>query len=162
MNLDLNVNFENKQIEGKASLKIENKTQTDSIILDTYELAIEKVTLGSDEKDTEYYLGKKDSVLGKPLIIKIHPETKIVNVYYSTSDNATALQWLKPEQTADGNHPFLFTQSQAVHARSWIPCQDSPGVRFTYDAKVTVPKDLLALMSAKNPKRKNDSGVYEF
>lgn len=162
MNLDLNVNFDQKLIQGKASLVIENKTQTDSLILDTYELNIEKVTLGEVENETEYYLGKKDSVLGSPLIIKIHPETKIINVYYSTSDNATALQWLKPEQTADGNHPFLFTQSQAVHARSWIPCQDSPGVRFTYDAKVTVPKDLLALMSAKNPKRKNDSGVYNF
>lgn len=162
MDLDLNVNFDKKQIEGKASLTIENETETDSIVLDSYELEIERVTLGENEIDAEYHLGKKDPVFGIPLVVKIEPSTKLVHIYYKTSDGATALQWLSPEQTKEGNHPFLFTQSQAINARSWIPCQDSPGVRFTYNAEVKVPKDLLALMSAKNPMSKNETGVYNF
>src|SRR5690606_34951935 len=83
-------------------------------------------------------------------------------IHYQTSPQAEALQWLTPEQTASKKFPFMFTQSQAILARSWVPCQDSPGVRFTYEAKVTVPKDLTALMSASNPQEKNESGVYSF
>ena len=100
--------------------------------------------------------------MGKPLVVDITPETKKVNVYYQTSPKAEALQWLNPQQTAGKKQPFLFTQSQAILARSWVPCQDSPGIRFTYSAKVTVPKDLMAVMSAENPVQKNDEGVYNF
>ncbi len=160
--LNLNVNFDAKQIQGKTSLTIDNKTHTDSIVLDTYELKIDQVTLGENETEADFYVGEKDSTLGSPLIVRIKPSTKLIHVYYKTSGGTTALQWLSPEQTKEGNHPFLFTQSQAINARSWLPCQDSPGIRFTYDAEVTVPKELLALMSAKNPMSKNETGVYNF
>ena len=72
------------------------------------------------------------------------------------------MQWLTPQQTAGKAQPFLFTQGQAILSRTWFPCQDSPGIRFTYNAKVTVPKNLLAVMSAENPVAKNDSGLYSF
>jgi aminopeptidase N len=72
------------------------------------------------------------------------------------------LQWLEPSQTGDKTLPFLFTQSQAILARTWLPCQDSPGVRFTYAARVKVPPGMMALMSAQNPRERNDSSVYEF
>src|SRR3546814_7861746 len=78
------------------------------------------------------------------------------------SPEAAALQWLDPMQTAGKEYPYLFTQSQAILARSWIPCQDSPGIRFSYSAKVQVPKDLIALMSAGNPTEKSDDGLYNF
>jgi aminopeptidase N len=103
-----------------------------------------------------------DSLLGQALAITITPATKNVAITYTTSPDAEALQWLTPSQTAGKKDPFLFTQSQAILARSWIPCQDSPAVRFTYDADVTVPPKLLALMSASNPQEKNDAGTYHF
>src|SRR5690554_1531406 len=72
------------------------------------------------------------------------------------------MQWLDPVQTAGKEKPFLFTQSQAILARTWIPCQDGPGVRFTYEATVTVLPGLLALMSASNPVEIKDNGSYKF
>ena len=81
---------------------------------------------------------------------------------YETGANARALQWLSPEQTADKSKPFLFTQGQAILTRTWIPVQDSPGIRFTYDAKVTVPTDLMAVMSAENAQQRSADGVYTF
>jgi aminopeptidase N len=81
---------------------------------------------------------------------------------YKTSPEAEALQWYPAELTQGKRQPFLFTQSQAILARTWVPCQDRPGVRFTYEATVKVPKEVLALMSASNPTQKNDEGIYEF
>jgi aminopeptidase N len=96
------------------------------------------------------------------LLIDIEPATASLTIYYSTSPDAAAVQWLEPGQTAGKKYPFLFTQSQAILARTWVPCQDSPGIRFTYDATVKVPHDLVALMSAENPQKKNAEGVYHF
>ena len=102
-------------------------------------------------------------VYGKGLEVTIAAETKTIHIQYITSPAAGALLWLAPEQTASKQQPFLFTQSEAPLARSWFPCQDSPGIRFTYDATVKVPSNLLAVMSAgNNPIAKNDSGIYHF
>ena len=83
-------------------------------------------------------------------------------VEYKTTQGAEALQWLEIQQTADKTHPFLFTQSQAILARTWIPIQDGPGMRFTYSAQVTVPQGMMALMSAENPTELAEDGVYRF
>lgn len=162
LDLDIKVDFETQTISGKASWTIDNISKGNEIIFDENTLNITKVTLGDDEKETKFELGKDVEFHGKPLHITIEPNTTKVNIYYSTTKDAVALQWLKPEQTADKKKPFLFSQGESVWSRTWIPCQDSPGIRFTYNAKVTVPKDLLAVMSAVNPQKKNDSGVYTF
>lgn len=161
LDLDIKVDFDKKVISGKASIGIDNKTGADSIHLDTQDLTIEKVTL-DNEQATQFTLGKKVKHLGSDLAIAIKPETKTVTIHYQSSPQAEALQWLNPQQTAGKKYPFLFTQSQAILARSWVPCQDSPGIRFTYTATVQVPKDLLALMSASNPTEKNATGSYQF
>ncbi len=160
LNWNANVDFENQKISAVAEWQIETSDNADEIIFDVYELEIKEVT--ADGQPAEYDLGDFEEHLGKPLSIKISPETKKVSITYETGEDARALQFLDPEQTAGKKQPFLFTQSQAILARTWIPTQDSPGIRFTYDAKVKVPSDLLALMSAENPKEKNESGEYSF
>ncbi|MBW1654425.1 hydrolase/aminopeptidase [Flavobacterium quisquiliarum] len=162
LDLDIKVDFDTQTISGKASWTIDNISKGNEIIFDENTLNITKVTLGDEEKETKFELGKDTEFHGKPLHIAIEPNTTKVNIYYNTTKDAVALQWLKPEQTADKKKPFLFSQGESVWSRTWIPCQDSPGVRFTYNAKVTVPKDLLAVMSAVNPQKKNDTGVYTF
>ncbi|WJS96253.1 M1 family aminopeptidase/hydrolase [Flavobacterium johnsoniae] len=162
LDLDIKVDFDTQTISGKASWTIDNISKGNEIIFDENTLNITKVTLGDEEKETKFELGKDVEFHGKPLHITIEPNTTKVNIYYSTTKDAIALQWLKPEQTADKKKPFLFSQGESVWSRTWIPCQDSPGIRFTYNAKVKAPKDLLAVMSAVNPQKKNDTGIYTF
>ena len=163
LSLDLGVDFDRKVLDGRASMRINNRTGASELVLDTRDLEIRSVTLGADNRPTRFALG--DEVppnYGRPLTIQITPDTELVNIEYSTSPGAAAIQWLDAEQTADGRHPFLLTQSQAILARTWIPLQDTPTVRFTYDATVKVPPGLMAVMSAENPTEKNASGVYRF
>ena len=162
LDLDIAVDFDAKKISGRASYDIENIEGVETIFMDSRNLNINKVTLGDNEESTEFALGEEKKHLGQPLSIKIKPETKKINIYYSTNPDAAALQWLSPQQTAGKKHPYLFTQSQAILARTWIPSQDGPGIRFTYNARVRVPSQLMALMSAENPQAKNDSGIYHF
>jgi leukotriene A-4 hydrolase/aminopeptidase len=160
--LDLNVDFSQKKLAGTAALTIENKTRATELHLDTRDLDVTKVTLGPGNSTTKFRLGDTVEFLGRELIIEIGPETRLVTVHYSTRPSAAALQWLEPAQTAGRKHPFLFTQSQAILARTWAPVQDTPSVRFTYDATVRVPRELLAVMSADNPTTKNADGIYRF
>ncbi|MCH8903135.1 MAG: M1 family metallopeptidase [Bacteroidetes bacterium] len=164
LDLDIEVDFENKMITGKASYQIDNKSGSIEMYLDIRQMEIEKVTLGEDETETAFAVGPEpdSEYLGRPLKIAIDADTKQVNIYYSTKPEAAALQWLAPEQTEGKVHPFLFTQSQAILARTWVPCQDAPGIRYTYNATVKVPKELMAVMSAGNPTEKNAEGIYKF
>jgi leukotriene-A4 hydrolase len=159
--LDIIVDFEQKRISGTATYAIDNKTGSNVIIFDTKGLDILNVS-SPEDSSIGYNIGEKDPILGRPLEIELKPGTKTVSIQYATSNKAAALQWLSPQQTAGKAHPFLFTQSQAILARTWIPCQDGPGIRFTYDATVKVPSDLMAVMSATNPIEKNAEGIYHF
>lgn len=159
LDLDINVDFEKEIIHGQASYLIENNGAS-KIILDSKFLTIEKVQ--ADGKDTSFTLGDFNEQLGNSLNIEISKNTKRITVFYKTTHKTEALQWLKPQQTADKNHPFLFTQGQAILTRTWIPIQDSPQIRITYNAKVQVPSQLMAVMSAENPKIKTEDGLYTF
>jgi len=163
LHLDLTVNFDSKILSGKATLDLANKTKTKKLVLDTRDLTIEKVTLDEKETPTQFSIGEEVKFLGKPLTITITPKTKKVHIYYSTSPSAGALQWLEPSQTAGKQKPFLFTQSQAILARTWVPCMDGPGVRFTYSATIRTRPDLVAVMSAAgNSAKRSADGVYNF
>jgi aminopeptidase N len=159
--LDLDVDFERQQLRGSATLTVEPKHGGRELVLDTNGLEIARVTL-DDGTEAMFALGDPQPYLGQMLTIAIKPDTRSVKIEYATSPEAAALQWLAPEQTAGGTQPFLFTQSQAILARTWVPCQDSPGVRYTYEATVRVPKGLMAVMSAENASVVSADGVYHF
>ncbi|KAK3753525.1 hypothetical protein QZH41_018018, partial [Actinostola sp. cb2023] len=121
--------------------------------LDTSGLNITSVHIKENKEKLSFKLGDKHKAFGTPLYIDLPEGFKRGSIFtlsigYKTSANASAIQWLKPEQTSGKKHPYLFTQCQAIHARSIIPCQDSPGVKAAYEAEVSVPKGLVALMSA--------------
>ncbi len=162
LDLDVTVDFGSKTLFGKATYKIENRKSVQQIILDTRDLKIERITMNRDESPVSFSLGKPVKHLGSALVVSITPQTEFITIHYATSPDAGALQWLGKEQTAGKKAPFFFTQSQAILARTWVPCQDGPGMRFSYSATVHVPKGLMAVMSAENPVSLSSDGVYHF
>jgi leukotriene A-4 hydrolase/aminopeptidase len=166
IDLDWDVLFDRKILRGAATLTIERiDPQARTLTLDTRKLKITKVEMSSDGKifsETTFRLGDADAILGSPLTIDIGERSARVRIEYETSPDASGLQWLDPAQTAGKKHPFVFTQSQAIHARSWIPLQDSPSARITYTARVRTPRNLLAVMSAENDPRVQRNGNYFF
>jgi aminopeptidase N len=148
LELDLDVRFDAKILEGSVTLHFD-RTVSDELILDTRDLAIHSV----DNADG-FELGAAGPVLGAPLRIRLarpagDSARDWVRVHYATAPGASGLQWLDPPQTAGKQHPFLYTQSQAIHARSWIPLQDTPAVRVTYTARIRTPAGLRAVMGAE-------------
>lgn len=161
LNWTLNVDFNAKVLSGVASWKITNLDSAEKVIFDTKHLTIEKIWLDENE-ETTFDFGEEHPDFGQALTVAITPTTQVVNIQYETAPDAEALMWLDPEQTQGKQHPFLFTQSQAILARTWIPCQDGPGVRYTYEATVTTPDGLMAAMSASNPTEKSPDNTYHF
>ncbi|HXH00181.1 MAG TPA: M1 family metallopeptidase [Sphingomicrobium sp.] len=144
--LDLAVDFAAKRLAGTATLDLQARPGATEIILDDKGLEITSIT-STDDKPLAYKVGASDAILGAPLTIQIGAARKILIRYKSAPDSG-ALQWLTPDQTAGKKHPYLLSQGQAIENRSWIPTQDSPGVRQTWEAKITVPQPLTAVMSA--------------
>lgn len=167
LDLDWDVLFDEKILRGSVVLTLERKPTdgTAPLVLDTRGLKIEKAETSADGgafSPARFELGAPDKILGSALTIALAPGATRARVTYSTSPDATALQWLSPSQTAGKKHPFLFTQSQAIHARSWIPLQDTPAVRVTYTARVRTPKNLFAVMSAENDPKAARDGEFAF
>lgn len=165
LELALDVLFEEKILRGTATLSFDRYDISQSLILDTMDLRIISVETSADGLNflpTAFSLGQSNPILGTPLTIQLPEEADRVRVEYSTSPGATGLQWLAPVQTAGKKSPFMFTQSQTIYARSWIPLQDSPQVRMTYHAQVRTPSSLLAVMGAANNPNVLSDGEYEF
>jgi leukotriene A-4 hydrolase/aminopeptidase len=161
LKLDLSVDFSRKILTGRASLRLHHNTNADRLVLDTRDLDVQRVFLDGTTP-AKFTLADPQPILGRALEIEITPQTQWVSVDYSTRPEAAALQWLDAAQTAGKAQPFLLSQSEAILARTWVPCQDSPGVRMTYEATLHVPPGLLAVMSATNPQQKSADGVYRF
>lgn len=148
------VDFDTRQISATAQYQIATADDAQRILLDCRGLDIASVMV--DGVESSFELGPEQPFLGQPLSIPVNGQSQTVSVTYTTAPDAAAFLWV------EGEAPFLFTQSQAILARTWVPCQDSPGIRFTYDADVQVPANLMALMSAVNPTEKSSDGHYSF
>jgi aminopeptidase N len=146
LRLRLSVDFGARRIEGTAALELAAPSGG-PLDLDSKQLELLEVTTGRGEA-VPFELGADQPILGRRLRLSLPDGTREVRLRYRTSPDAPALQWLSPEQTAGGAHPFLFSQCQAIHARSVAPLPDTPRCRLTYEAGIEVPEALSAVMSA--------------
>lgn len=161
LSLALAVDFSARTLTGTATLQLDRRDRAATqVVLDTDALAIRSVTDCTTKQALRYDLAPAVKLLGRALTVTLASDCIVVA--YQTAPEARALLWVDPVGTAGKQHPMLFTQSQAIQGRSWIPLQDSPGVRFTYDATITVPAGQWALMSATNPQAVAPDGVYRF
>jgi len=163
--LDLSVSFEQRQLSGFVELRLKRlDPKAQQLVLDTRDLSIESVLAISNDQfhASAFKLAPRDPVFGSALTIELPAAADRVRIHYHTAPEASGLQWLEPALTAGKRLPFMFSQSQAIHARSWVPIQDSPTVRFPYSARINTPKGLLARMSADNNPRDGADGDYRF
>ncbi|HVJ38633.1 MAG TPA: aminopeptidase, partial [Stenotrophomonas sp.] len=164
--LDLKVDFDNKQIGGNAVYTLEWKDKAaKQLVLDTRELTVEQVqAVGADGalSPLQFALAPADKTFGSKLTIETPQQPGKIRIDYRTAPTASGLQWLEPSMTEGKQLPFMFSQSQAIHARSWVPLQDTPSVRFTYSAHVTSRPDVMVLMSADNDPKAARDGDYSF
>jgi aminopeptidase N len=162
--LDLAVDFDTKRIGGAATLDIERRPDAREIILDDKGLEISAIT-DAKRQPLQWRVGASDLNLGAPLAITLRPDTQRIVIRYTSAPDAGALQWLTPAQTAGKRRPFLFSQGQAIENRSWIPTQDSPGIRQTWDATIRVPPGMTAVMSAPRaaqPMTQGGESLFKF
>ena len=165
--IDWDVDFDKKVISGHVVIDVEILEVTSTVDFDTRDLNISSTSI--DDETTTFKVEEPHRVLGEKLIIDIPTSkqnvgTKFkVKIVYSASDKATAVQWLEPSATKGGKYPYIFTQGQAIHSRSMLPCQDAPGVKCTYNATVRAPKWCTILMSAlSTDKEPVTNGEYHF
>ena len=147
--LALRLDFDARVLVGRARLELDRPTEA-HLDLDTRGLTIHSVKDGAGQA-LRFELAAVEAIRGARL--RIHGCTEVVEIEYTTSPDATALQWLTPAQTAGGRHPFVFTQCQAIHARTVFPCQDTPRVRSTYAARLDAPRALSVVMAAASRER---------
>ncbi|MFC4729566.1 M1 family metallopeptidase [Coralloluteibacterium thermophilus] len=164
--LDLEVDFEARRLGGAVDLTLEwLDPDAQALVLDTRDLEIARVEGRSDDarwRRLRHELAAPRPPHGQKLTIHAPERPQQVRITYRTSPEATGLQWLEPGMTQGGQTPFMFSQSQAIHARSWVPLQDTPSVRFTYEATVRTPPEVMALMSADNDLHAERDGEYSF
>jgi len=162
--LDLTVRFEEKVLDGVATLTVARlDPDASSLVLDTNDLDIRSVDAGDGATfaPAAFTLAADDAVMGSKLEIALPKGASRVRIAYRTSPGAEGLQWVAPAQTAGGRRPFLYSQNQSINARSMAPVQDTPAVRMTYSAIIRTPTDLRAVMSAENDTGPTD-GDYSF
>ncbi len=155
IDLDLDLDFETQTVSGTAMLDIIADKGVETVILDNNGLTIDSIA-DAEGKPLEYEIGEVEEGKGAPLSVAMG-DAREITITYSATD-ATAMQWLSPEQTSGGEHPFLFSQGQAINNRTWIPTQDSPGVRQTWSARITAPEALTVVMSGLSQGEPEEAG----
>jgi leukotriene-A4 hydrolase len=182
LHLDLAADFEARSLHGFAELTLDwRDREARTLDLDTRDLTIERVLALYEDggwmparpalaarapspnwRPATFTLGKRDAMRGSHLSISLRGQPSKVRIHYRTAPGATGLQWLAPVQTLSGAQPFMFSQSQAIHARSWVPLQDTPAVRFPFTARITAPEGLRVVMGANNDPGQDGRGGWRF
>lgn len=152
IHIELNVYFEKNIMEGYVVLNVKIKdTSKQELLLDVHGLEIKDVREIKLNQPLTFKVGTHTALFGAGLSINL-PKTSStrleIRINYKTSNEAKGLQWLNPLQTAAKKHPFLFSQFEAIFARTVLPCQDTPAVKTSYSAVITAPATLTVLMSA--------------
>ncbi len=158
---DFTFDFRNRTTHGRARYSLDRPSDG-RLFLDTHAIQIRRAQTG--ETPVPWSLGEADPILGQRLALQFPPGTAEFEIDFQLPPTARALQWMDASQTAGGRHPFMYSQCQAIHARSLFPCQDTPAVRFTYRARLHVPKPLVGLMAAapEGQSTQGDLGVFSF
>ena len=146
--VNFNIDFEKKVVGGKVVLILKSVTDSAAkeIVLDTSFLNVKEVRL--DGKTTKWDLLPRSEPYGSALRISVLEEIQKgksvqLEMTTETTQECTAIQWLTPAQTRT-EHPYMFTQCQAIHARSIFPCQDTPDVKGTVTFNVVSPLPVIA------------------
>jgi aminopeptidase N len=151
------VDFDSQVLVADVTLQLTAPAKGGAFDLDTRGLSIEAVDDGKGRALT-FKLHDAEPVYGSRLEVQLPAGVERVHIRYRTASDASALQWLTKEQTLGGKQPFLFSQCQAIHARSVVPCQDTPSIRQTYTAELDVPAHLRAVMAAAPTTREVKGG----
>ncbi|KAJ6986976.1 leucine aminopeptidase-like [Populus alba x Populus x berolinensis] len=155
--LTLYFHFPSSTIHATALLTLQTP-HTGQLSLDTRSLTIHKILDPETLTPLPFTLSLSEHPInGRHLTVSLNNHSSIL-ILYSTSPSSSALQWLSPPQTFKKIHPFVYTQCQSVHARSVFPCQDTPAARVCYSAKLNVPRQLSAVMSARHCDRRDPVG----
>jgi leukotriene-A4 hydrolase len=163
--------FAEQRLKGSVSLQLQSITDagTDEIILDSSYLDIAQVQV--NDELAKWDLLPRLEPYGEALKIYLDKavprgQALTVSIAVSTTKSCTALQWLTPAQTASKRQPYMFSQCQAIHARSIFPCQDTPDVKSTFDFNITSPLPVIAsgLPDQSNPAESRSSAarMYKF
>ena len=166
IDLQLTVNMSSRSLEGHVIYDLNRHDPNwQRLVLDTRDLEIQDVTAINDDGTyvgLSWRLGAPQGHLGQPLAVLLPHNVQRIRIDYASKPEAFGLQWLNEQQTSSGK-PFMFSQSQPHYARTWVPLQDTPAVRYTFDATIEAPRDLMVVMGADgNPSQINSSGKYEF
>lgn len=162
LRLDLALDFEKREVRGWVEHDLQQPGSAgDLLLLDSDGLEIERVSCGSQPR--EFELSERNPVEGSKLGIRLHEGDETIRVEYRSGTEASGLQWLSPEQTSGGRLPFVYSQGQTNHNRSWLPCQDDPAIRISYEATLRVPEGMRAVMAAQDDSTgSGDDGVFRF
>ncbi|XP_018570757.1 leukotriene A-4 hydrolase isoform X2 [Anoplophora glabripennis] len=150
--LNLSVNFDKKILIGNVDLSVKKIDENvNEIVLDSSKLNIASIYDAETNDKLEYNLSEAIAEYGSKLSVQLPKKDSNsykIGIKYETSPDATGLQWLSPNATAGKKHPYLFSQFQPTHARSVLPCQDTPAVKTKYTATISAPQEYTVLMSA--------------
>jgi len=164
---NLKVEFEQKRLRGSVILELESQTDKASkeIILDSSYLDVASIKLNSAPSSWE--MRDRIGANGSPVHVAVPDgaakgEVVKLEIDLATTGDCTALQWLTPAQTSNKVAPFMFSQCQAIHARSLFPCQDTPDVKSTYTFNITSPHVVVASGVSKGTEGSGPDTVYTF